>query len=347
MSLEKTRAAVLVKLNEPVQVMDLKLPELKAGQSLVEIHYSGVCFTQVSECKGYKGEDKFLPHCLGHEGSGVVLETGPGVTKVKKGDRVVLSWIKGSGADVPSTQYKNIEQVVNSGALATFSEHAVVSENRLTVVPAAVALKDAALVGCAIPTGIGAVKNTLQAQVGQSIAVFGVGGVGLSSVVGAVLAGCTPIVAIDLMDDKLAMAKKLGATHTFNPKSCDIVAELKKLVPKGFDLAVEATGNPKVIADSVEILRNQGGKTVVIGNPKNEDVLTISPKVFNQGKSILGTWGGDTKPDVDYPYYFEMIAQGKIALTSIFTKTYKLGEINQAIDDLATGKCIRPLVQLR
>jgi len=345
--LNTTLAAVLVKTGAPLQLMELVIPEIGKGQTLVELHFSGVCFTQVSECRGHKGEDKFLPHCLGHEGSGVVLDVGEGVNKVKPGDRVVISWIKGSGADVPSARYQQNGKVINCGALATFNKHAVVSENRLTVVPEGVSMRDAAFVGCALPTGIGSVRNTLGAKKGQSIVIFGVGGVGLSSVMGAALVGCSPIIAVDIIEEKLAEAKRLGATHILNASRCDVVAEIKKICPQGSDLAVEATGNPKVILDSLEVLKNQGGKTVVVGNPKATDQLTLSPKVFNAGKSILGTWGGDTKPDVDFPYYFDLLSQKKIELSRIFSKTYSLNEINQAVDDLEQGKCIRPLIALK
>ncbi|HEX8096993.1 MAG TPA: alcohol dehydrogenase catalytic domain-containing protein, partial [Pyrinomonadaceae bacterium] len=128
----KTTAAILVKTGGPLELVELEIPALKPGQALVEVAWSGVCHTQVLECRGYRGEDKFLPHCLGHEGSGVVKEVGPGVGKIKPGDRVILSWIKGSGGDVPGTVYSWGGRKVNAGGITTFSRHSVISENRLT-----------------------------------------------------------------------------------------------------------------------------------------------------------------------------------------------------------------------
>src|SRR5262249_7256030 len=157
---------------------DLEVPPLQPGQVLVEVCYSGVCHTQVLECRGHRGEDRYLPHCLGHEGSGVVREVGPGVTKVKPGDHAILSWIKGSGADVPGAVYGWRGRRVNAGGITTFGRYAVLSENRLTALPEAFPMKEAALLGCALPTGMGAVLHTGEARPGQSAAVFGTGGVG-------------------------------------------------------------------------------------------------------------------------------------------------------------------------
>src|SRR5690606_33723173 len=188
------------------------------GQALVEIACSGVCHTQVLEARGHRGHDPYLPHCLGHEGSGVVREVGPGVTKVKPNDAVILSWLKGSGADVPGSVYDWSGRSVNAGAVTTFQRLSVVSENRLTVIPEGLPVRDAALLGCAVPTGVGAVVNTVRAEQGQSIAVFGAGGVGLCAIAGAAAVGCNPIIAIDILDDKLATARQVGATHTLNPR---------------------------------------------------------------------------------------------------------------------------------
>ena len=140
----KTTAAVLVELGKPLELADLEVPVLKPGRCLVEVTYSGVCHTQVGEARGHRGEDKFLPHGLGHEGSGIVREVGPGVTKVKPGDKVILSWIKGSGADVPGTVYDWNGRKVNAGGITTFATHSVISENRLTLVPEGMSMRLAA-----------------------------------------------------------------------------------------------------------------------------------------------------------------------------------------------------------
>ncbi len=158
----KTEAAVLVELAKPLVMAELEIPTLKPGQALVEIAYSGACGSQVNEVMGLKGEDKWLPHCLGHEGTGTVLETGSSVAKVKAGDKVVLSWIKGSGIEAGGTVYKCGAKTVNAGAVTTFQRHALVSENRLTLVPAGLSMEVAVLLGCAAPTGMGARRCSWQ-----------------------------------------------------------------------------------------------------------------------------------------------------------------------------------------
>ena len=189
----KTTAAVLVELGKPLILAELDIPVLKPGQVLVEIAFSGICHTQVLECRGHRGDDPYLPHCLGHEGSGIVCDIGGGVTKVKVGERIILSWIKGSGADVPGTLYGWNSRSVNAGAITTFSRHAVVSENRLTPLPQNIAMRDATMLGCAVPTGLGTVFNTAQPRPGQGMAVFGMGGIGSFVLMGAIIAGCVPI----------------------------------------------------------------------------------------------------------------------------------------------------------
>src|SRR5262245_19907150 len=254
----KTIAAVLVEPAKPLVLADLDIPALKPGQVLVEVAFSGVCHTQILEARGHRGEDRFLPHCLGHEGSGVVREIGAGVAKVKPGDRVILSWIKGSGADVPGTEYGWNGRSVNAGAITTFATHSVISENRLTAMPEGLSMRLAALVGCAVPTGAGLVFNTARPQPGQSVAVFGVGGIGSCAVAAAALCGCHPVIAVDVNADKLALAHKLGATHCINPKRGDAVPEILALCRGGTDFAIEATGNPAVMRQSLACVRPQG-----------------------------------------------------------------------------------------
>jgi S-(hydroxymethyl)glutathione dehydrogenase/alcohol dehydrogenase len=342
----QTVAALLVELGKPLELVQLQIPHLQPGQTLVEIAYSGVCHTQVLECRGYRGEDKFLPHCLGHEGSGIVREVSVGVGKVKEGDRVILSWIKGSGADIPGTTYAWNGRTVNAGAITTFNRYAVISENRLTQLPADVPMAEAALLGCAVPTGVGAIFNTAQPRPGQSLAVFGTGGVGLCAVLGAAVAGCHPIVAIDVQDDKLERARRMGATHVINASAQDPVAALKKVCAGGVDYAIEASGRPAVMAQALASVRQQGGTAVVIGNARHGEHVELDPKQLNAGKRLLGTWGGDNVPDRDYPRYCCLLAGGRLDVSPLMSKPYGLADINQAIDDLEAGRVGRPLIDL-
>jgi S-(hydroxymethyl)glutathione dehydrogenase/alcohol dehydrogenase len=342
----KTTAAVLVELGRPLEVAELEIPPLMPGQALVEIAYSGVCHTQLLEACGLRGDDRFLPHCLGHEGSGIVRDLGERVRKVKAGDRVILSWIKGSGADVTGTVYGWQGRRVNAGAITTFSRHAVVSENRLTPVAKDVPLDQAALLGCAVPTGMGAVFNKARPRPGQSMAIFGTGGIGLCAVAGAALAGCKPLFAIDIRPEKLALAESLGASHPIDASQQDSVAEILRVCPGGVDFAIEATGRPAVMRQALACVRNQGGAAIVIGNAPHGQMLELDPRQFNLGKSLLGTWGGDSAPDRDYPQYANLLVTGKLCLESLLSRRYGLGGVNRALDDLGRGDVARPLIDM-
>jgi S-(hydroxymethyl)glutathione dehydrogenase/alcohol dehydrogenase len=342
----KTTAAVLVETKKPVELADLELPQLKPGQAIVEIAYSGVCHTQLLECRGHRGEDKFLPHLLGHEGSGIVRELGPGVRKVKAGDRAILSWIKGSGADVAGSVYRWGERAVNAGAITTFGRWAVISENRLTPMPKDLPLREAALLGCAVPTGFGTVLNTARPMPGQSMVIFGVGGIGLCALSAAAVAGCVPIIAVDIRPEKLALSRQMGATHALNARQCDPVAEIARICPGGADFAVESSGRPEAMRQALLSVRQQGGTAVIVGNARHGESLELDPKQFNLGKRLLGTWGGDNLPDRDYPRYARLICSGKVDLAAMISTIYPLERINAAIDDLEAGRAIRPLIEM-
>ncbi|MDJ0652421.1 MAG: zinc-binding dehydrogenase [Simkaniaceae bacterium] len=339
-----TRAAILVETKHPLVVDKIKIPELGSGQVLVKIKYSGVCHTQLLEVGGHRGEDPFLPHCLGHEGSGIVEDIGKDVNKVKTGDHVILSWIKGSGANVPGTVYEWNGKKVNAGAITTFNDYAVISENRLTVIPKEFPLKKAALLGCAVPTGLGTIFNTAKPTPGESLAVFGCGGIGLCAVQGAAIAGCVPIIAIDIHEQKLEKAKQMGAKHVIHAKKQDPVEALKDLC--ALDYAIEASGSPVAMRQAVQSVRPQGGLAVIIGNAHHGTEFSIDPKEFNKGKKILGTWGGDNDPDIHYPRYCNLSQHGQLDLETLTTKTYSLDHIDQALEDLKQGAVLRPLIEM-
>src|SRR5580704_7351317 len=223
----KTEAALLVQTGKPLVLAEIEIPALKPGQVLVEIAYSGACGTQVMEWRGDKGEDKWVPHCLGHEGTGTVLEAGHAVTKVKAGDKVVLSWIKGNGIEAGGAVYDWDGKKVNAGGVTTFQRHAVASENRLTLLPPDLSMEVAVLLGCAAPTGMGAVYNVLKVQAGDAVAVFGTGGIGLNAIMAAAFAGAMPIIAIDPSPARRSLAKIYGATHVIDPNEGDPIAAVK------------------------------------------------------------------------------------------------------------------------
>ena len=341
----KTQAALLVQTGQPLVLAEIETPALKPGQVLVEIAYSGACGTQVMEWRGDKGEDKWVPHCLGHEGTGTVIEAGSAVTKVKVGDKVVLSWIKGTGIEAGGAVYDWDGKKVNAGGVTTFQRHAVVSENRLTLLPPDLPMDVAVLLGCAAPTGMGAVYNVLKVQPGDAVAVFGTGCIGLNALMAAALAGAMPVIGIDPNPTRRALAQIYGATHVIDA-SGDVLAEIKKIVPQGVDLAVESSGIPAVMEQAINATRQQGGRAVVIGNAKHGAVLSLNPGVFNQGKSLLGTWGGDSVPDRDYGRYGRLLNSGRFPVRDLLSKPYSLAQADQALQDLAAGKVGRPLIDM-
>jgi S-(hydroxymethyl)glutathione dehydrogenase/alcohol dehydrogenase len=343
----KTTAAILVQTGRPLELAELEILSLEPGQVLVEIAYSGVCHTQLLETRGHRGEDCYLPHCLGHEGSGIVLEVGSEVTKCIAGDHVILSWIKSSGANVPGTVYSWNGKKVNAGGVTTFSRHAVVSENRITVVPESFDLKSAALVGCAVPTGVGSVFNTANVQSGHRVAVFGTGGIGLCAVSAAVIRGASQIIAVDINADRLASAAAMGATETIDATQFDPVEQIRNLCKAGVDIAIEASGRPQVMLQALHAVRSQGGTAIIIGNAHFGERVELDPALLNQGKRLMGTWGGDNDPDRDFPMYCDLISTGQLPLEALLSAPYPLANINLALDDLEDRKVARPLIDMK
>ncbi len=226
------KAAILVEQRQPLVVAEIELPQtLEVGQVLVKIHYSGICGSQLGEMDGAKGEDKFLPHLLGHEGSGSVVATGPGVRQVKAGDKVVLHWRKGPGIEAVPPKYRWDGKTVNAGWVTTFNEYAIVAENRITPIPADSDMEVAALFGCAVTTGFGVVVNNAKLKIGESVVVFGAGGVGLNIVQAAAMVSAYPVIAVDLHDNRLELAKQMGATHLINSKKVDARQAIMSTTP--------------------------------------------------------------------------------------------------------------------
>lgn len=344
----KTLAAVLHKLNAPLALEELEAPELKSGQVLVKVAYSGVCRSQLNEVRGLKGEDKFLPHTLGHEGSGIVEAVGPQVTKVKPGDHVVLTWIKGSGMDVPSAKYIGKDNIsVNSGAISTFLTKAVVSENRLVKVPDKLSLREAALLGCAIPTGAGIVLNDAQVKPGSTVAVFGTGGIGLSSILAADMAGAGRIIAVDVLEHKLEQARRSGATHAVNARAQDPLEAIMEITAgRGADYAIESAGRKEAMEAAFKCVRAGGGLCVLAGNLPAGHNISIDPFDLIRGKRIAGTWGGRTDPDKDIPMYAEFILSGRMRPDKLVTHNFRLEEINTALEALEAGDAGRAIIEL-
>jgi S-(hydroxymethyl)glutathione dehydrogenase/alcohol dehydrogenase len=340
-----SKAAVLVQLRAPLQVVEIRLPELlEPGQVLVRVLCSGICGSQLGEIDGAKGEDKFLPHLLGHEGSGKVLETGPGVRHVKVGDTVVLHWRKGRGIESATPAYDWGGRKVNAGWVTTFNEYAVVSENRITTVPPDTDPEVAALFGCAVTTGFGVVQNNAKIRIGESVVVFGAGGVGLNIVQAAALVTARPIIAVDLHDGRLALAKKMGATHLINAKREDARARIREISgAAGVDVFVDNTGLPEIIHMGYELTGPQGRVTLV-GVPRKGNDISIFSLPLHFGKVLSGSHGGEAAPAEDIPRYLALYRSGNIRLKELVTQRFPLERVNEAIagmrDGSVSGRCM-------
>lgn len=340
------KAAILVKQNAPLVVAEVEIPKLSVGQVLVKVEYSGICGKQLEEISGKRGADPYLPHLLGHEGAGVVTDIGPGVRKVKSGDHVVLHWMKGSGIDAATPYYDWNGTVVNAGQITTFSEYTVVSENRVTPIPAYARFEAAALLGCAVTTGLGIVFNDADLKPGQSLAVFGVGGVGLNVIQGAALVNAYPIVAIDLQYHKLKRAIEFGATHTVNASSINLLALLTELSQgRGFDVTVDTTGNRDAFQKAYN-MTSSTGKTILAGVTHYQQLVTIDAHPLHFGRQIIGSHGGDTRPDIDIPRYIQLNKLGKLKLEEQITHKFPLDDINAAVNVVQNGEASRCIISM-
>lgn len=342
----RTEAAVLTRVGGPLEVLEVVVPSLAPGQVLVEVNYSGVCGTQLGEVEGTRGDDPWLPHCLGHEGTGVVLEVGPQVTMTKAGDNVVLSWIQGPGLATAGAKYEGPTGPVNSGPVATLLRHAVVGESRLTVVPPGLSPRAAVALGCPAPTGMGSIRNVLGIDAGESLVVFGAGGVGLFAILEASESQAKPIVCVDPLSARRRTALEWGATHALDPAGPDLKDRLTALLGSGARAVVDATGNPEVLRLAIDLAVPRGGQVVVVGNAPYGSSVSIDPQVFNQGKSIRGTWGGDASPALDFPWMAERLAGSAAKVESLYSDPYRLADVNEAFAAMANGTIGRALIDM-
>ena len=340
-----TKAAILVELKKPLVIDEIALPDkLEAGQVLVEIHYSGICGSQLGEIDGAKGEDRFLPHLLGHEGSAVVLDVGPGVRHAKPGDKVVLHWRKGLGIESAVPAYAWRGKKLNAGWITTFNRHAVVSENRMTVIPPDSDMEVAALFGCAVTTGFGVAQNNAKVRIGESVVVFGAGGVGLNIVQAAALSGAHPLIAVDLYDNRLALARQMGATHAINSGREDAKSRIREIAGSGgVDAFIDNTGQPSIIQLGYE-LTGPKGRVTLVGVPRKGNDIAIYSLPLHFGKVLSGSHGGEAIPEQDIPRYHALFRAGRIRLRELITNRYGLDDINKAIADMrdgtVSGRCL-------
>ena len=338
---KRMKAAILVEQHKPLVIDQVELPDtLDVGQVLVKVQYSGICGSQLGEIDGVKGVDKYLPHLLGHEGSGVVQSIGPGVRFVKPGDSVVLHWRKSQGIESVPPTYKWKGKKLNAGLIATFNEYAIVSENRLTRIDNSEDLETASLLGCAVLTGFGAIENNAKAKFGESVVVFGAGGVGLNIIQAAALSSLYPIIAVDLHDGRLELARKLGATHLINSKEQDAECLIKEITLKhGLDVFIDNTGQPSIIEMGYKLTSDQG-RVILVGVPRSGNNINIYSLPLHFGKIIKGSHGGEAVPHVDIPRYQKLFEAGYVNLKLLITEHFDLEDINTAIRRMRSGELI-------
>ncbi|MGO9607180.1 MAG: zinc-binding dehydrogenase [Candidatus Binataceae bacterium] len=346
MQIKSAKAAILAQSRAPLIVDEISIPDvLDVGQVFVKVLHTSICGAQINEIAAAKGPDKFLPHLLGHEASARVLEIGPGVSHVKPGDTVVLHWRPSLGIQSPTPAYKWRGEKLNAGWVTTFNEYAVVSENRMTPLSPEYDLKVAPLLGCAVTTAAGVINNDAKVKIGESLVVFGVGGVGINVVQFAELAGAYPIVGVDLFDHKLAMARERGATHVVNAsKVGDLAAELRNIVgARGPDKVIETTGTKSVIELAYD-LTHPDGTCVLVGVPSEKVTIYTLPIHFK--KVLTGSHGGDAAPHVDIPRIVRLNNAGRLSFDGLITHEFTLDEINTALDVVRSGGAGRVLLNI-
>ena len=335
------KAAILYKKNEPIVIEDIELPaDLGYGQVKVKILVSGLCGAQLQEIAGLKGNEKFMPHLLGHEGCGIVEAVGEGVSKVSVGHKVVMHWRKGSGIEAKFPMYTRQGNPMSGNKITTLSEYSIVSENRLTPIGSDVASDFAALLGCGLSTGFAVVNKEANVKFGESVLVLGAGGVGLNCIRAAVLSQAT-VYAVDMYSEKQTLVRKNGG--------CFVDEEMMNLIVKAkkkFDCIIDTTGALDLVSKYLPTLSEQG-RLILVAQPKAGSQLTVTnPAAFfsTAGQQIKTTQAGGFDPDVDIPRYTQLFINKKIDLDTLITHRFKLDDINLAVDTLRSGQCGRIMI---
>lgn len=330
------KAAILEQINQPLVVDDVDLTEAKFGQVIVKILVSGVCGAQLQEIAGLKGNAKFVPHLLGHEGCGMVESVGDGVTRVKEGDKVIMHWKKGEGIESPFPEYIYKGKKISSGKITTLSEKSIVSENRLTTIPQDTPNEFCALLGCGMSTALGIVNYDANIKFGETVLVIGCGGVGLNIIMAANLASAGNIYGVDISNEKKSMVEALNAKF---------ITGLNEISEK-IDCIIDTSGNMGVISDYLPLLSARG-RCIIVSQPSKHNCLEIkNPANFfaGNGQIIRSTQGGNVNPTDDFPRYVNLYKKGKINFENLITHKFGLDEVNTAIDLVKNGKAGRIMI---
>jgi alcohol dehydrogenase len=371
----KIRAAVLNAMDatapyaksRPLSIEEIELRDPGPGEVLIRMGAAGLCHSDLSVINGDRPRP--TPMALGHEAAGVVEALGPGVDDLKKGDHVVLVFVPSCGHCNPCSEgrpalcepgmrsntagtllsgerrlFRGEEPVNHHMGCSAFAEYSVVSRRSLVKITPELPLDEAALFGCAVLTGVGAVVNTARVQAGTSTAVIGLGGVGLASVLGCVAAGARHVVAVDLSQEKLDLARSLGATHAISAMDEDLVAKVKEATQGGVDFAIEMAGSIKAFEAAYRMTR-RGGTTVTAGLPHPNATWPMpSTHLVAEERTIKGSYIGTCVPQRDLPRYIELYQLGRLPVNRLMTRRLKLEEINEGFDLLNEGKAVRQVV---
>ena len=365
-----TKAAVCQGIDQPLELLDVEVQAPKAGEVKVRLGASGVCHSDLSVQNGTLLQP--LPAVLGHEGAGVVEEVGEGVTKLKAGDHVVISWVPqchdcffcsrgqpelceaGSAALITGGLLDGTPRFILDGkplmqmaASGTFSEVTVVPEIGAVKIDQSIPLTDAALIGCGVLTGFGAAVNTADIRAGDTVAVVGCGGVGLNVIQGAKHAGAERIIAIDMVDGKLQTAQKFGATDLVNAGDADPVSQVRELSEqRGADVAFEAIGLGPTIDQTFNMIR-RGGQAIIVGVPKMEVMASFNASmgfVFGE-KQVRGCWYGSSDVHRDVPKLAQLYQDGKLMLDELISREITLDEVNDAFEAMGSGDIARQVIK--
>ena len=365
----KTTAAVAFQAGKPLEIVTLDLEGPKAGEVLVEIKATGVCHTDAYTLSGNDPEGLF-PAVLGHEGAGIVLEVGPGVTSLVPGDHVIplytpecrnckfcLSGRTNLCQAIRSTQGKGLmpdgtsrfsykgQQVLHYMGTSTFANHTVLPEIALAKIRKDAPFEKVCYIGCGVTTGVGAVINTAKVRPGSNVAVFGLGGIGLNVLQGARMVGADKIIGVDLNPEREAMARKFGMTHFINPKDTpDVVAAITELTDGGVDYSFECIGNVNVMRQALECCHKGWGESVIIGVAGAGQEIATRPFQLVTGRVWKGSAFGGAKGRTDVPKIVDWYMDGKIAIDDLITHVMPLEDINKAFDLMHHGESIRTVV---
>ncbi len=341
----KSRAAIHLNYGEQLVVDDIEIPDPQPDQVIVKLMSSGVCHSQLHQLHRPEAD---RPAVMGHEGTGVVTHVGRDVTHVSEGDHAIVTWVPRTPARAraaPAPTGATYREEVLHGAVYTWSEDVLTSGELVVPIGKEHPTDVSCIVGCAVLTGGGAVMNTARVRPGESVAVYGVGGVGMSAIQMASILGAYPVIAVDLRDEKLEFAAEFGATHFVNASTTDPVEAIHEITGVGADYAFDAIGlrvtNEQILPSTRgggSGADNIGGTAVLVGVPGNE--MTLNPRLFFSGQRIYRASLGATYPEKDFAMYLRWHQEGKFPLDKLVTRRYKLDEINQACTDLEAGEIL-------